>query len=1241
VDAALFAAKRLHLNLVSSQPFKDGDMEGALKSAFLYTDKEYIERSAQTGLKSGCTAVVCLRETSDLESKLYFAWAGDSQAILVRDGAPLDLTPAHKPECEQERERIKAAGGYVEKLDVWRVDGTLGVSRAIGDPDYKPYVTAEPEIVSLVIQPQDDFIILACDGLWDQISPDDATSIVYELLATKTVDEAGNPLTPDSIAKAVSDALVEGAQREGSQDNITAIVVFLKDIKSMIPTTQVPPAPVLEKVNESPLKSNPASISLATYTTEGSIDSTSELEATEQTWSFLDSNTLTDPAVKRRKSNGEAIAAQDISRFDDEPYSCIPDSSLEMIQNPIGMDSTQVTPVIEKVPDSPVQTNAPSLASYTTQGVVDSILKMEAVDQFSDELDRATPASTDSTENRPDSVVRLESDDEVIEQRKDSQDNFTAIIDTNSSTQDTALASPVNGSPVKMNPVSNPFETFSSTHVMDPNAELEAAEQSWSFLDTSTFVDPTADKRRMSNGNAVAAQDISRFDSSLSSQEKTVIEVLDSAQDTFPPVLENIPDSPLKSTDDSFSLATYTEGVISPVNMEPVQESVDEFDQVDKQATCLVDQFSDEPAIPTPDTPATPVEKVPESPVLSKVPSLESYTTQVVDHFSEELATPASTDSTEDRRDSVVRLETEDDLIDQKVDPHDNFTAIIDTDSFTQGSPLTSPPVNGSPVKMSPASDPLEAFSFTHVMEQSIEQEAVEQDGSQDDMNAGNDVKSIPQTLDEPEPLLSFENDSSSIELATETKQEIISPPEVKSIEPSSLDDDAPTPTIESFENQPDSGAVSDEGVERDGSHDNITAIIDTKSISNTQTASPVQSPVEVATPVAEESPAVLSPMNGTPVGIVLPSRIDTLERKPSLTESIIKPTQEVEAAVQPSSKSTEGKAKVTSPTEPKANATTNGVAKKPTSPLKTSATRPATLATKTTTAVRSATTTTRPATSSATSAKATVRPTSVTRTTISVSNRTKSAVTSNTTKTSEKTTPTEPSKVNGVNSVDKKPAVSRVTGVSSRLYPGPKPKTETPKNESATASTSTTTTKTSTFTLRSRPATLVTKSSSASRPTSTTALRPLTTSTRTASEKPASTRAPVVRGKSAVPLTSSGKTESKENGVTSPKKSTTTLRSRPVSLAPKSTVAARPATTASTRPTSATRASIRGKSAAPLTSSLICARTPDLGRTTPTPTESIENRGPNGVSCLFARIPAPLKPLSSPSASTNALPHV
>lgn len=52
---------------------------------------------------------------------------------------------------------------------VWRIQGSLAVSRGIGDKHLKQWVIAEPETKVLRIKPDCEFLILGSDGLWEKV----------------------------------------------------------------------------------------------------------------------------------------------------------------------------------------------------------------------------------------------------------------------------------------------------------------------------------------------------------------------------------------------------------------------------------------------------------------------------------------------------------------------------------------------------------------------------------------------------------------------------------------------------------------------------------------------------------------------------------------------------------------------------------------------------------------------------------------------------------------------------------------------------------------------------------------------------------------------------------------------------------------------------------------------------------------------------------------------------------------
>lgn len=196
----------------------------ALTEAFIKTDIAFRSelnlhrnnrRITQKDWHPGCTAITSLI----VRNKLFVANAGDCRVILCRRGHPFPLSKEHVASCPDERMRVMSEGVGVKWLvDTWRVGpAALQVTRSIGDDDLKPAVTAKPEITETVLSKDDDYLVMASDGLWDVMSNDDVISIVRD-----TVKE------PSMCSKRLA---TEAAAR-GSGDNITVIVVFLRPVST-------------------------------------------------------------------------------------------------------------------------------------------------------------------------------------------------------------------------------------------------------------------------------------------------------------------------------------------------------------------------------------------------------------------------------------------------------------------------------------------------------------------------------------------------------------------------------------------------------------------------------------------------------------------------------------------------------------------------------------------------------------------------------------------------------------------------------------------------------------------------------------------------------------------------------------------------------------------------------------------------------------------------------------------------
>lgn len=84
--------------------------------------------------------------------------------------AAIALSVDHKPNSKEERARIESLGGVVVWAGTWRVGGVLAVSRAFGDRPLKRFVIPTPDTKEELLGHDDEFIVLASDGLWDVMS---------------------------------------------------------------------------------------------------------------------------------------------------------------------------------------------------------------------------------------------------------------------------------------------------------------------------------------------------------------------------------------------------------------------------------------------------------------------------------------------------------------------------------------------------------------------------------------------------------------------------------------------------------------------------------------------------------------------------------------------------------------------------------------------------------------------------------------------------------------------------------------------------------------------------------------------------------------------------------------------------------------------------------------------------------------------------------------------------------------
>ena len=221
--AADFVGARLVPNIrAAAGPRVTGDaLQKSMRDAYFQTDREFREAANEDDAASGATAlVVCV--VSDPEagtSELVVANAGDCRVVLSRAGKAIDLSTDQRPNCSTETSRIERAGGFVED---GYINGHLGVARAFGNfhveglkgTETSPGpLTVEPEVERWRLTGEDEFLVIACDGLWDVFSSHNA------------VDFARTALRRHNDPGAAARELAREALRRDTCDNVTVIVV--------------------------------------------------------------------------------------------------------------------------------------------------------------------------------------------------------------------------------------------------------------------------------------------------------------------------------------------------------------------------------------------------------------------------------------------------------------------------------------------------------------------------------------------------------------------------------------------------------------------------------------------------------------------------------------------------------------------------------------------------------------------------------------------------------------------------------------------------------------------------------------------------------------------------------------------------------------------------------------------------------------------------------------------------------
>ncbi|KAL8431933.1 hypothetical protein Efla_002770 [Eimeria flavescens] len=212
-------------------------------SAFSLTDKNYLGLSEKAlAQDAGSTACVAIFFGPDERGALQLvtAHAGDSRAVLCRDGRAFRLTQDHKPNSSSEQKRIEAAGGQVASIQgVWRVLAAdtrggrtvgLSTSRALGDlalKKPKPLVISNPTVHVYTLHfERDAFLVLGSDGVFEVLCDEEVVDLILSRLP-----QSGSLYSPSSAPWGCMQAaqlVVDEAVARGGTDDKTCTVIYFK-----------------------------------------------------------------------------------------------------------------------------------------------------------------------------------------------------------------------------------------------------------------------------------------------------------------------------------------------------------------------------------------------------------------------------------------------------------------------------------------------------------------------------------------------------------------------------------------------------------------------------------------------------------------------------------------------------------------------------------------------------------------------------------------------------------------------------------------------------------------------------------------------------------------------------------------------------------------------------------------------------------------------------------------------------
>ncbi|KAG6437387.1 hypothetical protein SASPL_102302 [Salvia splendens] len=276
-ETSRFVNQTLFTNLKRFASESEEVSADVIRRAFLATEEEFlclVRQQWSTNPQMASVGTCCLVGVI-CNGVLHVANAGDSRAVLGRADksgrgvTAVQLSTEHNASFESVRNELRTLHPddphiVVSKHKVWRVKGIIQVSRSIGDAYLKrwefnreplldkfrlprrfskPILSAEPSVLIHRLNPEDQFLIFASDGLWEHLSNQEAVDIV----ASNPRNGIARRLVECTLRKAAKKRemryadlkKIERGVRRHFHDDITVVVVFIDRQPSIARSTPV------------------------------------------------------------------------------------------------------------------------------------------------------------------------------------------------------------------------------------------------------------------------------------------------------------------------------------------------------------------------------------------------------------------------------------------------------------------------------------------------------------------------------------------------------------------------------------------------------------------------------------------------------------------------------------------------------------------------------------------------------------------------------------------------------------------------------------------------------------------------------------------------------------------------------------------------------------------------------------------------------------------------------------------